>query len=42
MVRFFQDHKALEGKDIVVGDPLGVGDALRILSAAIATYTRRT
>jgi len=38
MVRFFQDYKVLEGKDVVVEDPLGVADALRILRDAIASY----
>jgi len=41
MVRFFQDYKALEGKDVVVEQPLGVGEALRILRAAIERYRSR-
>jgi inorganic pyrophosphatase len=38
MVRFFQDYKVLEGKDVVVEDPLGVDEALRALRDAIASY----
>jgi inorganic pyrophosphatase len=38
MIRFFQDYKVLEGKDVVVGDPLGVSEALRILREALAGY----
>ena len=41
MVRFFQDYKALEGKDVVVDDPLGVDAALRVLRDAIASYRTR-
>ncbi len=41
MVRFFQDYKALEGKGVVVEDPLGVEDALRILRDAIESYRVR-
>ena len=41
MVRFFQDYKALEGKDVVVDQPLGVDAALRIVRAAIANYRGR-
>ena len=41
MVRFFQDYKVLEGKDVVVGDPLEVDAALRVLRDAIASYRRR-
>ena len=41
MTRFFQDYKALEGKDVVVGDPLGVDAALRVLREAIEKYRRR-
>jgi len=38
MVRFFQDYKVLEGKDVDVDEPLGTDAALRVLSDAIASY----
>lgn len=38
MRRFFQDYKVLEGKDVVVDEPLGPGEALKILRAAISDY----
>jgi len=38
MVRFFQDYKALEGKDVVVDEPLGPADALGALRDAIVRY----
>ena len=41
MVRFFQDYKVLEGKDVVVDEPLGVADALRVISDALASYRAR-
>ena len=41
MVRFFQDYKALEGKDVAVDEPLGVDVALRVLRAALANYRHR-
>ena len=41
MVRFFQDYKVLEGKDVVVEEPLGVDAALRVLRDAIASYRAR-
>ena len=41
MVRFFQDYKALEGKDVVVDEPLGVDVALRVLRDALASYRAR-
>src|ERR671934_2102184 len=41
MRRFFQDYKVLEGKDVVVDEPLGPEDGLRILREAIAAYQNR-
>jgi len=41
MRRFFQDYKVLEGKDVVVDEPLGPDDALRVLRDAIASYQAR-
>src|SRR5437016_2811740 len=38
--RFFLDYKVLEGKDVVVEEPLGVSEALATLQAAIAFYAR--
>ena len=40
-VRFFQDYKVLEGKDVVVDEPLGVDVALRVLRDALASYRVR-
>ena len=41
MTRFFQDYKVLEGKDVVVDEPLGVDVALRVLRDALASYRVR-
>jgi inorganic pyrophosphatase len=41
MMRFFQDYKVLEGKDVVVDEPLGVDVALRVLRDALASYRGR-
>jgi inorganic pyrophosphatase len=41
MRRFFQDYKALEGKEVVVDEPLGPDEALRVLHAALADYRKR-
>src|SRR5437870_7413824 len=41
MVRFFQDYKVLEGKEVVVDEPLGVADALRVIREALASYRAR-
>ncbi|PYQ86525.1 MAG: inorganic pyrophosphatase [Acidobacteria bacterium] len=41
MRRFFQDYKVLEGKEVVVDEPLGPDDGLRILREAIAAYKNR-
>jgi inorganic pyrophosphatase len=38
--RFFLDYKVLEGKEVVVEDPLGAADALPILRDSIALYER--
>ena len=38
--RFFLDYKVLEGKQVVVEEPLGVTEALSVLREAIASYTR--
>ncbi len=38
MVRFFQDYKVLEGKEVVVDQPLGVGRALEVLRQALVDY----
>jgi inorganic pyrophosphatase len=38
MRRFFEDYKVLEGKDVVVDDPLGADEAVIILRAALASY----
>jgi inorganic pyrophosphatase len=39
MRRFFEDYKALEGKAVVVDEPLGASDALVVLREALASYT---
>jgi inorganic pyrophosphatase len=39
-VRFFQDYKVLEHKEVVVEDPLGVGEALPIIQEALELYRR--
>jgi inorganic pyrophosphatase len=41
MQRFFLDYKVLEGKDVVVEDPLGPDEALQILRAAVADYRKK-
>ncbi|HWW86309.1 MAG TPA: inorganic diphosphatase, partial [Vicinamibacterales bacterium] len=41
MVRFFQDYKVLEGKEVVVEEPLGIDEALRILSEALDSYRQQ-
>ncbi len=41
MVRFFQDYKVLEGKEVAVDEPLGVGRALEVLRASIACYREK-
>jgi inorganic pyrophosphatase len=38
MVRFFQDYKVLEGKEVVVDEPLGPVDAMRVLKDSMALY----
>jgi inorganic pyrophosphatase len=38
--RFFQDYKILEEKGVIVDEPLGVDEAVRILHEAIAFYAR--
>jgi inorganic pyrophosphatase len=38
--RFFQDYKALERKQVLVGDPLGRDEALRVLEDAVQLYLR--
>ena len=40
MVRFFQDYKVLEGKEVVVDEPLGPADAQRVLRDALELYRR--
>ncbi len=40
MRRFFQDYKTLEGKQVAVDEPLGPPEALEVLRAALAAYTR--
>jgi hypothetical protein len=39
--RFFEDDKALERKRVVVDDPLGPGEAVRIIRAALDAYLAR-
>jgi inorganic pyrophosphatase len=41
MRRFFLDYKTLEGKEVVVGEPLGPAEALVILRAAVASYQEK-
>src|SRR6185295_2042177 len=38
--RFFEDYKALEHKQVVVEDMLGVADAVRIIQEALDLYRR--
>jgi inorganic pyrophosphatase len=40
MSRFFQDYKVLEGKEVVVDEPLGPADALAVLREALADYRK--
>jgi inorganic pyrophosphatase len=39
--RFFLDYKVLEGKEVVVDEPLGPDEALRILRTAVDDYRRK-
>ena len=36
--RFFADYKALEHKDVIVDEPLGTEEALRVLRSALGLY----
>ncbi len=38
MRRFFQDYKALEGKEVVVEEPLGPDEAVAIVRAGLKMY----
>jgi len=38
--RFFEDYKTLEGKEVVVEDFMGAGEALPILADALGLYRR--
>jgi len=38
--RFFEDYKALENKKVLVGEPEGRSEGLRVLRAAIRLYDR--
>ena len=38
MKRFFEDYKALENKEVVVNEPLGRDEALRILRGSLEAY----
>jgi inorganic pyrophosphatase len=38
MARFFQDYKALEGKEVAIEEPLGTDEAARILREALTSY----
>jgi inorganic pyrophosphatase len=38
MMRFFQDYKVLEGKEVAVDEPLGVDVARRVIRDALAKY----
>jgi inorganic pyrophosphatase len=38
--RFFQDYKVLEGKEVVVEQPLGRDAALRVLRESVELYAR--
>ncbi|MFN8108433.1 MAG: inorganic diphosphatase [Thermoleophilia bacterium] len=40
MGRFFQDYKALENKEVVVDDPLGVEDAMQVIAESLDLYRR--
>jgi len=40
MSRFFQDYKILEGKEVVVEDPLGPEEAVAIVREALELYRR--
>src|SRR5262245_41806369 len=41
MRRFFLDYKVLEGKEVVVEDPLGPDEAIQILRTAVEDYRKR-
>ena len=38
LMRFFQDYKVLEGKEVTVEQPLGRVEALHILRTALTDY----
>jgi inorganic pyrophosphatase len=38
--RFFEDYKALEHKQVIVGDLLGPADAIRIVAESLELYRR--
>ena len=40
MTRFFQDYKVLEGKEVIVEEPLGPDEALAVLRDALADYRK--
>jgi inorganic pyrophosphatase len=40
MRRFFQDYKVLEGKEVIVEEPLGPDEALRTIREAIEQYRK--
>ena len=38
--RFFEDYKVLEHKEVVIDDPLGPAEAVRIIAEALELYRR--
>jgi len=38
--RFFEDYKVLEHKEVVIDDPLGPVEAVRIIAEALELYRR--
>ena len=42
ILRFFQDYKVLEHKEVVVEKMLGPDDAMRVLEESFAMYEQRS
>ena len=40
MMRFFQDYKVLEHKEVVIDEPLGADEAIEIVREALELYRK--